>query len=411
MRTPEDPMLLCLSIDHRVAGLPLLEQIERCGDAIAETFRSTPVADGQVIVATCNRFEIYFDAGEDMLDDAFACVSLATGIPWRELAAAADRYTDDRAAEHLFAVTAGLKSVVVGEGEIAGQVRRAHTRARAAGTVTDVLERLFQTAARASREVKHRTGLQSKGRSLVRLALVLAEHRVPAWVDARVLLIGTGAYAGATTAALRARGAQRIEVYSPSGRAEGFATSHHLAAVPHDGLDAALRRADLVITCTSAADPVLTVSDVTLATPPQLLIDLGVPRNIDPIVGELPGVELLDVATIAKHASITELGAEQEAMTIVREAAAEFASARAELGAVPTVVALRDHVFRILEEELCRAHRGGAESPAAVEAEVALRRFAGRLLHEPSVRVRALGREGRSDEAAAAAAALFGVTP
>ena len=404
-------MLLCLSIDHRVAGLPLLEQIERCGEAIATTFRDTPIADGQVIVATCNRFEIYFDAPEDMLDDACACLSIATGIPWRELSAAADRFTDDRAAEHLFAVTSGLKSAVIGEGEIAGQVRRAHTRARAAGTVTDVLERLFQTAARASREVKHRTGLQSKGRSLVRLALVLAEHRVPAWRETRVLLVGTGAYAGATTAALRARGAQRIEVYSPSGRAETFAASHHLAAVPPGGLARALGDADLVITCTSTTDPVLTAEDIPLADPPRLLIDLGVPRNIDPAVGHLPGIDLLDVATIAKHASIAELGAEQEAMTIVREAATAFASARAELGAVPTVVALRDHVFRILEEELCRARRGGPESPEAVEAEVALRRFAGRLLHEPSVRARALGREGRSDEAAAAAAALFGVTP
>ncbi|UOQ61062.1 glutamyl-tRNA reductase [Leucobacter rhizosphaerae] len=404
-------MLLCLSIDHRVAGLPMLEQIERCGDAISATFRDTPIADGQVIVATCNRFEVYFDAPEDMLDDACACLSIATGIPWRELSAVADRYTDGQAAEHLFAVTSGLKSAVIGEGEIAGQVRRAHTRARAAGTVTDVLERLFQTAARASREVKHRTGLQSKGRSLVRLALVLAEHRVPAWSEARVLLIGTGAYAGATTAALRARGAQRIEVFSPSGRAEGFATSHHLAAVADGDLPRALRDADLVITCTSTNDPVLTRGDFDLPEPPRLIIDLGVPRNVDPSAAELPGIELLDVATIAKHASITELGAEQEALTIVRESAAEFTSARAELGAVPTVVALRDHVFRILEEELCRARRGGPDSPDAVEAEVALRRFAGRLLHEPSVRVRALGREGRSDEAAAAAAALFGVTP
>ena len=404
-------MLLCLSIDHRVAGLPLLEEIERCGDAIATTFRDNPVADGYVIVATCNRFEIYFDAPEDMLDDAFACLSLATGIPWRTLAAAADRYADDQAAEHLFAVTSGLKSAVIGEGEIAGQVRRAHTRARTTGSVTDVLERLFQTAARTSREVKHRTGLQSKGRSLVRLALVLAEHRVPAWSEARVLLIGTGAYAGATTAALRARGAQRIEVFSPSGRAEGFATSHHLAAVRDGDLNRAISNADLIITCTSTVDPVLTVSDIAGANPPPLIIDLGVPRNVDPAVAELPDIELLDVATIAKHASITELSAEQEASTIVRESAAEFSSSRAELGAVPTVVALRDHVFRILEEELCRARRGGAASPEAVEAEVALRRFAGRLLHEPSVRVRALGREGRSDEAAAAAAALFGVTP
>lgn len=414
-------MLLCLSIDHRVSGVELLERIERHTSDISEAIDANSPSDGHVVIATCNRFEVYLDAaaGDDenhvaerVTNAMVDLITSTTRVPRRTLEQHVEIFVNDAAAEHLFSVASGLKSAVVGEGEIAGQVRRAHEQAQQSGSVTDALERLFQAAARTSRDVKHRTQLQSKGRSLVRLALALAEHRLTDWQQTNVLLVGTGAYAGATVSALRGRGAKRIQAYSPSGRAATFAASHEVAPVTAADFPAALDAADLVITCTSTRDPILTVAHMQrLPTmQPKLLIDLGVPRNIEPAVNTLDGIELLDIDSIAKHASMTELSAEHEAIALVQDAAAEFASSRAELGAVPTVVALRKHVLTILEDELCRARKGPSSTgPEAQATEVALRRLAGRILHEPTVRARALGREGRSDEAAAAAAALFGV--
>lgn len=413
-------MLSCISIDYRAAGIQLLERIQRHAAAAEAAFGSlgaSGIAKGHVILATCNRYEVYLDAEQDPTAEATLALSLATGIEPQELEDAARILHDDRAAEHLFSVASGLKSAVIGEEEIAGQVRKAHDRARNTGALSNLLERLFQGATRTSRRVKHLTGIQSKGRSLVRLGLLLSERRLPAWDEARVLLVGTGAYAGATAAALKARGAQRVVIHSPSGRAEDFADAHGFEAVVPEGLPEALAEADLIVACSRATDPFITREGVLEAlrasSRPRLFLDLGVPRNIDPAVGEIDEVELIDIETIAKHSSVAELSAESEARDIVQRSAQEFISLQAELSAVPTLVALRDHVFQILEEELCRNRKDSCRASSgelpACATEVILRRFAGRMLHEPSVRLRSLGREGRADEASAALSAIFGV--
>ncbi len=413
-------MLLSLSLDHRGSSLPLREAVARREEEITSEFAE--FCPGSVVLATCNRFELYLDAGREtpeFAEAAIARLAAAAELAPEELAGSARIATDVAAAEHLFAVASGLESAALGEEEIAGQVRRAHTAARTARTMTDRLERVFQTATRTSRAVRERTGVRAAGQSLVRLALVLAERRIAAWEDAEVVLVGTGAYAGATVAALRDRGARRIRVHSPSGRAAAFAASHGLDAVSPDGVAAALSGADLVVACSAAQDPLLDVHDFTAPTAQErLLLDLGMPRNIAPEVGGLPGIELLDLDTVARHIPIPELSAEAEARSLVRAAASEFATDQAERAIAPTVSTLRGHVLGLLEEELCRARRGtdeggvpadGASAAVAEEVEAALRRFTGRLLHEPTTRLRALARAGRAEEAQAAAHALFGI--
>ncbi|MBL3698525.1 glutamyl-tRNA reductase [Leucobacter luti] len=407
-------MLLCISLNHHGSSLPLLERASRHTEEVAAAFAA--FAPGSVLLATCNRFELYVDEPERFGDDAAAFADAALRrlsdtieVPAAELAAAATVETDRGAAAHLFAVTSGLESAALGEEEIAGQVRRAHAQARAEHTITDGLERLFQSATRTSRTVRERTGLRSAGQSLVRLALVLAERRVPSWDEATVLLVGTGAYAGATVAALRDRGAHRIRVHSPSGRAEAFAASHGLDPVAADEVAEALAGADLVVACSLVQEPLLHAADFAGETDrTRLVLDLGMPRNIDPGVAEVPGVELLDIESISVHSSIPELSAKDEARILVDAAAAEFTTTQAERIIGPTLASLRGHVLSILEDELCRARRGTAE-PHADDVETALRRFTGRLLHEPTARLRALARDGRAAEAQAAAHALFGV--
>jgi glutamyl-tRNA reductase len=162
--------------------------------------------------------------------------------------------------QHLFAVSSGLESVVVGETEISGQVRRALEDARRNGTTTSELERLFQEAAHTSRGVKTRTRIGAAGRSLVRLGLELASSRITDWAQTRVLLVGTGSYAATTIAALRDRGAQHIQVFSPSGRAPWFAAKHDLVAATD--LRTAIGTSDVVITCTSSEVPVVEACDL-----------------------------------------------------------------------------------------------------------------------------------------------------
>lgn len=425
---PVEPMqsgLSCLSLDHKSANLALLERVERHTPEL--TTAITLATSGAVVLATCNRFEAYFDAPPGAPSAALRAMAEVTGVAEDELERSVRMHHGVDAARHLFSVSSGLESVVVGEGEISGQVRRAFTAARRSGATTPELERLFQKASRVSRSVKTRTRVQSQGRSLVRLALLLAESRIGDWSAARVLLVGTGAYAAVTLAALRERGARHIAVHSPSGRAEAFAQTREVRPIQGDALNAELAAADVVIACSTAQDPILDTELVSrtvtaaarpfcarftgrpagAARPkPRLFVDLGMPRNIAAEAAHAPGVELLDLEVIARHANIEELSAESEARQITIDAAREFAELGAELAAVPAVLALRDHVHTVLEAELERTAPAAAESAPGVQ--LALKHFAGRLLHEPTVRLRALGRAGRAGDAIAAVHTLFG---
>jgi glutamyl-tRNA reductase len=411
-------VLLCFSSSHRTADFDLLERLERRAPAISAALSEhSDIVSGSVVLATCNRFEAYLDieggpAGREA-EAVLDAVSAASGIDREVLGSSSAVYTEHAVAEHLFAVSSGLESVVVGEGEIAGQVRRALEAARRAGSVTSELERVFQVASRTSRGVKNRTGIMTAGRSLVRLALDLAESRVSDWAGTRVLLVGTGKYAGASLAALRDRGAADVRVYSPSGRAAKFALSHDILPVEADGLVEALAESDLVVTCSAVTDYVLTepLLAEAVARPGaaerRLVIDLGLPRNVDPAVAELLGVELLDLETISIHAPLTELrAAADDARSIVDAAAAEYRAQTAEQAVTPALVALRKHVFDVLDAEIERARRRG---DASEQTEAALRHLAGVLLHTPSVRARELAREGEAQTFIDGVGALFGV--
>lgn len=429
--------LSCLSFDHHSANFALLERIERHTDALTDALGSVRANSpgGAVVLATCNRFEAYFDQAPGAPERALHQVAELSGISVAELSSAARMRHGIDVAHHLFSVTSGLESMVVGEGEISGQVRRALTHARRAGATTPSLEQLFQRAANVSKDVKRRTRVQTRGRSLVRLALFLAESRVGDWAGTRILLVGTGAYAAATLAALRDRGVTRIAVHSPSGRAEAFAATRGVRAISPEDLEAELTAADIVIACSTAQDPLIdaaliertvtptarpyctaligrapggSATPFSVVTPPRprLFIDLGMPRNIAPDAAQISGIELLDLDIVARHAGVEELSAEAEARKIASDAAQEFAAAQAERDTVPTVRALHDHVHAVLEAEIARLR----SNPAAAELlEPALRHFAGRLLHQPTLRIRELGRAGNADAADAAVRALFPV--
>ncbi|HEU4808347.1 MAG TPA: glutamyl-tRNA reductase [Homoserinimonas sp.] len=404
-------MLVCFTANHHLSSFDILESLAAHDSGGTETvLRGMAGVNGAVVLSTCNRFEAYLDVADtvtldELTSNVIETLSKSTGVPTSALANSIGTLQDTEVAPHLFGVSAGLKSVVIGEDEIAGQVRRALEQARATGGASSGLERLFQAASRASKTVKSTTAVGRADRSLVRLGLELAASRIADWAETRVLLIGTGQYAATTVAALRDRGAEDIIVYSPSGRAAQFAARLSLSAA--ESLSAAAADADLVIACTSREQPVLTTAELTPGRR-RLVIDLGLPRNVSPEVATLAGIELLDLETIRLHAPLEELSATEDAHAVVDDAVTTFSTAEAERGTAAAIVALRKQVLATLDAELERARARGTWN---AQSEAALRHFAGVLLHGPSTRARELARTGRSDEFVSGLAAVFGIEP
>ena len=412
-RVTIDYVLICLTASHRNASFDLLERLSIGAPAAASRLvTDAGVLDGAVVLATCNRFEAYLDIAGDESDSAVSAtvqaVAAASDLDATEVLDSVNVLDGKDVVQHLFAVSSGLESVVVGETEISGQVRRSLEDARSNGTTTSDLERLFQEAAHTSRGVKTRTRIGAAGRSLVRLGLELASSRVTDWARTRVLLVGTGSYAATTIAALRDRSATNIQVFSPSGRAPWFAAKHDLVAATD--LREAIGTTDVLITCTSTEVPVVEPADLADGRR-RIVIDLGLPRNVDPDVADVDGVELLDLETISIHAPIAELNAESEARQMVDDAVSRFRAQALEQSTTPALVAFRKHVFDILDDEIDRAKRREGDAESAEQTERALRHLVGVLLHRPSVRARELGRAGRGEEFVGALDALFGVRP
>ncbi|CAH0234782.1 glutamyl-tRNA reductase [Microbacterium sp. CFBP9023] len=420
-------MLLVVTASHKTASFELLERLSRTPDDVASTVVDmASCVQGAVVLATCNRFEAYVEMDEPVtaagaigVEAVLEAVEASTGIRASELDGAYEVHSGRRVAEHLFSVASGLESVVSGEGEIAGQVRRALKSARKEGTTSPELERLFQRASQAQRKVKNVTALGRAGRSLVRLALELADSRIADWSTERVLLVGTGAYAAVTLATLRERGAVNISVYSPSGRAEKFAAKHGIRPVAAEDYARVASRSSLLITCTTATAPVLTPEHLQaptgiapegcpVASHSQMVVDLGMPRNVDPAVAALEGVALLDLETISLHAPLEELQATDAARTVVREAADTFHVVGSRQSVTPSVVALRSHMFALLEAEIGRARARGDDDG---RVEQALRHLTGVLLHVPTTRAHELAAAGRADDFATALSTLYGIEP
>ncbi|KAA9086574.1 glutamyl-tRNA reductase [Microbacterium radiodurans] len=409
-------MLVALTAHQRSTPLDSLERLSVIGDDVGTRLTQAHDAiQGAVVLATCNRFEAYFDLRDDddfpstipAMDAAMEEIAKLSDLSYRDVRETVDFAHGNKVAHHLFSVASGLDSVAVGEDEIAGQVRRALEGARRNGQTTAPLEHLFQRATETSRAVKNSTRIGESGRSLVRLALELASSRIADWSAARVLLVGTGRYAAASLAALRDKGAVDVRVHSRSGRSR-FAQREHLVAVDADAYGAEAAAADVIITCTTTTDSyALTAADHaarrTGAAGTQLIIDLGLPRNVDPALRDVADIELLDLETIRVHAPIDEFATLGEAREIVAGAAARHAAARRVHEVSPSVVAMRGYITGILDDEIDRAHRRG-DSP---EVEAALRHFSGVLLHRLIAQGHTLASSGAGSTWADAVRSVF----
>ncbi|WP_282826040.1 glutamyl-tRNA reductase [Gulosibacter sediminis] len=403
-------MLVCLSASHRSAGFALLERLSQVPvQAVEDSTREVPGLNGAVVLSTCNRVELYLDvASAGAIDAMFVRLATLSGVNEDQLRAHMRVLGDTHVPEYLFSVSSGLESVAVGEGEISGQVRRSLQRARQQQLTTGALEGVFRIAAETSKGVKANTDLAGTGRSLVSLALDLAGSQVRDWATARILLIGTGAYAGASLKALEARGAGTVGVYSPSGRQHTLGERYDVTEVTSGEFAEEVSSADVVITCSTSDKYVLEhgfVRNTRLApghSQRQLIIDMGMPRNVDPLVGKLQGVDVLDLETIRLHAPLDDLDTTDLARCIVARAARDFEDERRVQRASALIASFRETIQGRVEHEISRL---GVDETTAI----AMRKLGNSLLHEPTVRIKELARERRSDEAVDAMRVLFDI--
>lgn len=419
-------MLVCFSVSHRHADFTVLEELERRADRMIDALtalKANGSINGAVPLITCNRFELYLDApasdaapaSSTQAHDAHAMsrwVAQALDIDAALLVDQGSVLTHEAVAKHLFAVASGMDSVVVGEDEIVGQVRRARDLAESRHELTSALDRLFQRASRVSKQIKSQTSIAQQGRSLVTLALTLADTRIPDWTVGHVLLIGTGKFAGATLVQLRRLGVEDLRVWSPSGRQVAFATRREAVPVMDDDLPLALAMSDLIISCTAVKQPVLKRAQLARAQAlqsdrprPQLIIDLGMPRNVDPAVDTLDNVALLDLDTIRTHAALDEFSGVADAEAVIADALTTYRADQRDAEIAPDLVALRRAMLDVVDREVERHRTHHALTP---ELEAALRHLGSTLLHDALSRAHAAARRGDTAAVHNAISALYG---
>jgi glutamyl-tRNA reductase len=370
---------------------------------------------GWVLLATCNRLEIYLDTVQfhDAIDDVVDLVATAARLPRSEVSGLLQVRAGSPVAAHLFGVAAGLDSMVVGEAEISGQVSAALRHAQAGGSATPVLHLLFQSAARAAKRIATHTELGAAGRSVATVALELAERRVGPLADTSVVLIGTGAYARVVAAALRDRNCFRVAVYSRSGRQAAFAARRGLRAVTTAELPRVLADSGLVVSCSGTGTTVL---DAALVGPllaergrPLCVVDLALHQDVPTEVRQLAGIEVIDLTTTAALAAEGASGpAVSAAAELVLQAVSDFERDLAARRLEPAVIALREHVTGTVQRELARL-LSRVPPEVAAEVEHAAHRMTRSLLHTPTIRARMLARSGDETDYLRALHTLFGI--
>jgi glutamyl-tRNA reductase len=420
-------MLMVLGASHHDLELTQLDRISagaaKLSDALAERARTGGAIQGSVVLATCNRLEIYLDADRfhDAIDAVTEEIAAVADVDPLDVAALLKVRVGAPVAAHLFGVASGLDSMVVGEAEISGQVSRALTSAHGARTTTPVLHSLFQSAARTAKQVAARTGVGSAGRSVASVAIDVATAELraasggigpPPLATATCLIIGTGSYARVVAAALRDRGCARLLVFSPSGRAEPFAATHSAEVVTVDQFPEAIGKADLVVACSGTTGGVLDVGTVAAALTGRIttlqVIDLALRPDVAAGVRELPRVHVIDLLTVAEHAAPEHRDAIVAAQDVVIAAVAKFEDDQAIRTLDPAVVALRRHVSLAVEKEMARL-RAKYDNEVAAEVERSMHRVTQSLLHTPTLRAKELARTGDSAGYLQALHTLFGI--
>lgn len=398
--------LLVVGLSHRYAPIEVRERVALTGDQAAELSRRLAGEEGEAVcLSTCNRTEIYGadPDGEAAEERAIAALSEISGIPQEELGAIVYRLREDDVPSHLFRVAAGLDSLVPGEGEILGQVRDAFEH----GASGVLLDRLFRGAIHAGRKVRTETAIGEVPASVAAAAAALAEQLFGDLSACSVMLLGAGKTGELAAGSLAEHGAKIDLVANRSpAKAEQVATRYGGVTVALEEIAQRLPDVDVVVSSTSARGFVLRRADVepTLRSRkgrPLFLIDIAVPRDIDPEVHQLEGVYVYDIddlEAVVIESAPGRAGEAARAEAIASTEAARFVDWRASREVAPAIALLRARAEEIRSGELERARaRLGRLTAAELRAvESITSRIVDKLLHVPTVRLKeaAAGADG-----------------
>jgi glutamyl-tRNA reductase len=398
--------LLALGASHKTAPLALRERIALTEGGAEPVLRELTAHDeiGEAVaLSTCNRTELYLMVRDPVEAESAVLALLArrAGIRPTELLDGIYALRNCDAARHLYRVSSGLESMIVGEAEVQGQVKRAYEAALAARTTGPMTNKLFRAALATGKRVRTETAISAGRASVASVAVDAARDALGDLTGRHVLIIGAGETAELTARALHDLGVTTMFIANRRReRAIALAQRFGGASGSFDALPAELARADIVISSTSSPHTLLGAEELALVTGerhgrPLLLIDLAVPRDIDPACGGLAGVTVLDIdglqAQVARHISVRKAEA-RRAEGIVEEEIQAFAGWLGALEVMPTVTALRargdDVVAQVLAENDGRWEALSDRDRRRVEA--LARAIAKRLLHEPTMRVKSL---------------------
>ena len=419
--------ILTLGISFRHAPIELLERLAFSDDDLAKSYRRAHELDGLdgvVILSTCNRVEVYGDVAT--YHAGFMSLKRllieTRGVDADELSEPLYAHWEQEAADHLFEVASGLDSMVLGETQIHAQVREALRRAQREEAADPALTGLFHAASRAGRRVRHETSVGAAPDAFVALGADLAQAELDGLADRRVVVVGAGQMASMAVKHLRRRevGSIRILNRSPDHArilAARTGADHGDLSV----LTEALRTADLVVSATGATGTVIDADSVARVLPsrrgrPLTLLDLAVPRDIEPAVASLEGVVLFDVMAVRERLAVHD-EATAETIELARGIVADEVRRYVVRGRgdalAPLITALRRRGDEIVTAELdrhaSRLEHLTADERAAVEA--LARGIASKLLHDPIVELKERSEPGAQDVHARVLAELLGIDP
>ena len=420
---PEMPrlaiMLAALRASHEHLDLGVLDALTRGADTLPAVIQElqreraaitgeAPVVAGEVVVSTCNRLEVYLDTerfheGVDLVLDA---VVRTSGMDREVVSLCFDAAMDAPVPEHLYEVTSGLRSLVLGEAEIGGQVRQSYEAARRAGRTTSMLHDLFQHGFRCAKAVATQAPVGAAGRSGAAVAVDRAEIELGGFAGRSVLIVGTGAYARLGLAELVRRGVQDVRVFSPSGRASGFAERHGVETVDETQLEGAIREADLVLACSGRGTSLF--PELFLSAERTVVLDLALHSDLHPLVRHLKGVTVLGLADLRLDTEAQTDPALLIARTIVAENVEAFRAQQEVRRIDPAMAALRREVFDAADGEIDRLRRD-VSGETADQLERSVHRILSKVMHQPAERARHLAETGFADAYVEAFHTIFGI--
>ena len=396
--------VLALGVSHKTAPVAVRERLALTPGSVAGFLRDVRGVEGvreAVAISTCNRTEVYLVASDPVEAETAVLGMLArkAGIRPTELAGSIYALRNCDAARHLYRVTAGLESMIVGEAEVQGQVKRAYEDALATQTSGPLTNHMFRSALATGKRVRSETRLGERRLSVSSVAAGLAREQLDGLERREVLILGAGETSELAARALAEHGVEAIFVANRRHeRAVSLARRYGGQAMSFDELPAELERADALVCATSSPHPILGAEELAAVMEarkgrPLLVIDLAVPRDVAADVRDVPGVALYDIddlqAVVQRNRSVRQVEA-RRAEGIVEEEIQRFAAWLGSLEVLPTLAALRER-GRAIAEQLVRENAGRWESASARDLErvaAIAQAVVNRVLHEPTLRMK-----------------------